>query len=127
MRNGGPFCADFARPWAPCFAASETAVDRPPCWPEGRACPNSCARSLYDRVVYNRSELHGPWAGWRLAGRDLVAPDGQRIAPERLRGLLFRQEGERRVAAARAGERRSAGGSEGFGRVVRLALERDRR
>ena len=40
--------------------------------------------------------LTGPWDGWRFAGRDLVAPDGQRISPERLRGILFRQELEAR-------------------------------
>ncbi|WP_230938693.1 DUF3653 domain-containing protein [Xanthomonas translucens] len=37
-------------------------------------------------------ELHGPWAGWRLAGRDLVAPSGERIAERRLRGLLWRAD-----------------------------------
>ncbi|MBE0315027.1 NAD(P)H-dependent oxidoreductase [Xanthomonas citri pv. punicae] len=31
----------------------------------------------------------GPWAGWRLAGRDLVAPTGERIPERRLRGLLW--------------------------------------
>ena len=24
----------------------------------------------------NHVRLHGPWAGWRLAGRDLVSPEG---------------------------------------------------
>jgi len=52
--------------------------------------------------VDNHVALHGQWAGWRLAGRDLVSPDGDRINPQRLRGLLFRQDAEARVAKARA-------------------------
>lgn len=52
---------------------------RPPCWPMGAPCPNSCAQDLHRRVVTNHVELTGPWAGWRLAGRDLVAPSGERI------------------------------------------------
>lgn len=50
----------------------------------------------------NHVTLTGPWAGWRLAGRDLVAPDRQRISPERLRGLLWREESEARRDRARA-------------------------
>ncbi|WP_432277815.1 DUF3653 domain-containing protein [Lysobacter stagni] len=69
-----------------------TTIDpRPPCWPEGQRCPNDCAAQQFERHVHNRLSLTGPWAGWRFAGRDLVAPDGQRISPERLRGLMFRQ------------------------------------
>lgn len=52
----------------------------------------------YDRTVHNRTPLYGPWAGWRMAGRDLVAPDGARINPERLRGLAWRDEMELRRA-----------------------------
>ncbi|WP_435015154.1 hypothetical protein [Xanthomonas arboricola] len=62
---------------------------RPPCWPVGTQCPNSCAEDLHRRVVRNHVELTGPWAGWRLAGRDLVAPTGERIPERRLRGLLW--------------------------------------
>lgn len=62
---------------------------RPPCWPVGEQCPNSCAADLHRRVVTNHVELTGPWAGWRLAGRDLVAPSGERIPERRLRGLLW--------------------------------------
>ena len=38
------------------------------------------------------------WYGWRIAGRWLVTPDRQRISPERLRGLLWRDEMELRLA-----------------------------
>jgi hypothetical protein len=43
----------------------------------------------YRRVVYNEAALYGPWRGWRLAGRYLVNPTGERLMPERLRGLMF--------------------------------------
>ena len=43
----------------------------------------------YRRVVYNEAALFGEWRGWRLAGRDLVSPDGLRITAYRLRGILF--------------------------------------
>ena len=42
----------------------------------------------YRRVVYNESALFGEWCGWRLAGRDLVSPDGHRITAYRLRAFL---------------------------------------
>ena len=65
---------------------------RPPCWPNGEQCPNTCASAHYRHVIENHVELHGPWAGWRLAGRDLVAPSGERIPERRLRGLLWRAD-----------------------------------
>lgn len=55
----------------------------------------------YRRIVENHTPLHGPWAGWRMAGRYLVAPDRTRITPERLRGLMFREAAELRIAARR--------------------------
>lgn len=65
-------------------------MDRPPCWPDTEpACPNSCAAALYDRLVYGKQHLTQEWRGWRLAGRVLVSPDGDRITPQRLRGILF--------------------------------------
>lgn len=64
--------------------------------------PNSCALAHYRRIVDNHVALHGPWEGWRLAGRDLVAPDRQRISPERLRGLLMRQALEERLSKVKA-------------------------
>ncbi len=55
------------------------------CW----HCKSEHDRAHHDRVVYNRTALYGPWYGWRMAGRVLVSPEGDRIAPERLRGLLW--------------------------------------
>lgn len=72
-------------------------MKRPPCWPDRTPCPNACAQALYDREVYNRQHLPAPWNGWRLAGRVLVSPEGDRIAPERLRGLLWRERLASRV------------------------------
>ncbi|MEN4903347.1 DUF3653 domain-containing protein [Luteimonas sp. TWI1437] len=64
-------------------------------------CNRESDSAHYDRVVHNRTELHGPWAGWRMAGRELVSPEGQRFTTERLRGLAFRLEAEQRLERAR--------------------------
>ena len=65
------------------------------------------------------------WVGWYFtqSGRFLVSPDGDRITPEQLRGLLWRQVSEARVAAARAREQRVSEVVRGFGRLV----DRERR
>ena len=39
-------------------------------------------------------DFDGDWHGWRLRGRHLVSPDGQRITRTRLEGLLWRDESE---------------------------------
>ena len=77
-------------------------MDRPPCWPEGQRCPNACAAQLHHRVIRNQTPLYGEWAGWRMAGRCLVSPDGDRITPERLRGILFAEVGRRAIEKRRA-------------------------
>lgn len=43
-------------------------------------------------------DLPGDWIGWRLRGRHLVSPDGERLTPERLSGLLWRDQLELRRA-----------------------------
>lgn len=76
--------------------------------------------------------LNGDFAGWRVSGRYLVSPDGQRITPERLRGLLFRDELELRRAGYAARRKAEAGHpSSRYGAkvkvvVVDLAEVRDR-
>lgn len=87
---------------------------QPPCWgldiTDGK--PNHCKLAHADHILRNHIELHGPWAGWRLAGRDLVAPTGERISERRLRGLIWRQDAEdvrdsaRKRRAAREAQRR---------------------
>lgn len=68
----------------------------------------------YARVVHNKTALYGPWLGWRMAGRYLVGPDGQRVTPERLRGLAWRIEQEKRIDLAKI---RKSGFSAAAGRV----------
>ena len=80
-------------------------MDRPPCWPEGQPCPNACAQQLRTRVIRNHTPLYGEWAGWRMAGRCLVSPDGDRISPERLRGILFAESGRQRIQKRRVESR----------------------
>lgn len=47
----------------------------------------------YARVVENTTALFGPWAGWRMAGRFLVAPGkAGRITPERMAGILWAEQ-----------------------------------
>lgn len=74
---------------------------RPRCWEPGTQCPDSCASDHYRRVVNNHVALTGPWAGWRLAGRDLVAPSGERI-PERSNAADLRDATRKRNAARKA-------------------------
>ena len=54
-------------------------------------CKKEHPEGHYDWVVLNKTALHGPWAGWRMAGRFLVAPDKDRITPEWLRGIMWRE------------------------------------
>ncbi|MFW9572546.1 hypothetical protein CEX93_07325 [Xanthomonas euvesicatoria] len=42
--------------------------------------------------------LSGRFAGWRVAGNYLVSPDGDRMTPERLKGLVWRDQMELRLA-----------------------------
>ncbi len=62
----------------------------------------------FERLVHNKTALSGPWAGWRMAGRELVAPDGMRISPERLRGLAWQQQALSRNSARADNARRKA-------------------
>lgn len=55
-------------------------------------------RFMRAALVDQQIDLSGPWAGWRVRGRDLVAPHGQRIPARRLEGLLWREEMELRRA-----------------------------
>jgi hypothetical protein len=90
---------------------------QPPCLKPGLPM-NHCAARLYQEKVLGHVDLTGDWAGWRLRGRDLIAPDGTRINPRALHGLLFRWTNEQRVARARARER----GQQGEVRQLRAGL-----
>lgn len=56
----------------------------------------------YERVTHGHSDLRADWLGWKQRGRYLVVPDGQRISPERMRGIMWRLDAEARRDAARA-------------------------
>lgn len=74
-------------------------------WPT----PEEMAARIYDLMVRNHTPLYGPWSGWRMAGRELVAPDKTRFTPERLRGLAWRMEASERLNSAIAkNERKKA-------------------
>lgn len=56
-------------------------MERPPCWLRA-SLARMPAQQLRTRVIHNQTPLYGEWAGWRMAGRCLVSPDGDRISPE---------------------------------------------
>lgn len=68
------------------------------CW----HCGAEHSTAHHERLVHNRTLLYGPWHGWRIAGRDLVSPDGDRICPQRLRGLLWTERARARLLQSRA-------------------------
>lgn len=51
-----------------------------------------------DRGLDMNVDFEGDWYGWRLRGRHLVSDDGQRMTLERLRGLMWRDQMELRLA-----------------------------
>ena len=63
-------------------------------------CQAEHPQAHHERVVHNITPLFGPWAGWRMAGRELVSPDGDRITVRRLDGLLWAERSRRRLLKA---------------------------
>ena len=61
-------------------------------------CKQESTRAHWERVVENKTPLHGPWSGWRMAGRMLVSPQRERITPERLAGLIWREAQDQQVS-----------------------------
>lgn len=81
----------------------------------------------YDMQVYGKGWLGGPWIGWRLAGRDLVTPERQRVPVEALKGLMVRWELDcwrMRRAVDRQRYSGSAGAIEGIAGVIELGPRR---
>lgn len=60
-----------------------------------------------------------------MAGNHLVAPDGTRLTPERLKGLAFRAAAEERLAAvqARNASRKAQSGRRELVKVVVVDLD----
>jgi len=70
-------------------------METPPCLIPGHA-PNGCARNLYEIEVHQKQDFTGFWLGWKMRGRELVSPDGDRISVERLRGILVIEDSRKR-------------------------------
>ncbi|MCC6756733.1 MAG: hypothetical protein IT474_02055 [Arenimonas sp.] len=94
----------------------KTPINAPPCVRLGEPL-NPCARARYEEQILKHLNLTGDWNGWKFRGRDLVSPDGERISPERLRGILYKEKADKskRHAAAVA-----AGNAQEPGRIIRL-------
>lgn len=55
-------------------------------------CRRESTAAHYDRIVHNKTALFGPFAGWRVSGRFLIAPGpAGRLTPERLLGMLWEE------------------------------------
>lgn len=72
-------------------------MDKPRCVAAGIGV-SPCLRSVYDWTVYGNGPLHGEWEGWRIAGRDLVAPGGGRISMNEVAALVRQPKAARLVA-----------------------------
>ncbi|MGV6490320.1 DUF3653 domain-containing protein [Stenotrophomonas rhizophila] len=53
--------------------------------------------------------LSGPFAGWSVRGNYLVSPEGDRMTPERLVGLAWRDQMELRLAGYASRRKAEAG------------------
>lgn len=73
--------------------------------------------------VIDLGEGNSKWFGWRLRGRHLFAPDGSSMTPERLRGLMWRDEMELRRAGY-ASRRKAEKGTRGrqYGPGVKVVV-----
>lgn len=78
---------------------------------------------MADAVLHQRIDFTGPWQGWKLRGRHLVSPDGDRMLPGRLVGLAWRFQAEARRDAARA--KREAAARPGKSVVTVLRIPND--
>jgi Phage protein len=63
-------------------------TEAPPCVRLGEPM-NHCAKAHYKEEILHHVDLRGNWQGWKIRGKDLISPDGDRISTERLRGILY--------------------------------------
>lgn len=56
------------------------------------------------QIIEIRTDVPARWVGWRFSaeGAHFVSPDGDRITPERMRGILWRDAMELRRAGLRS-------------------------
>jgi hypothetical protein len=50
---------------------------------------NKCVRALYNWQVHGTGHLAGAWVGWRIAGDELISPDGVRLSLGMVRRLEY--------------------------------------
>lgn len=67
-------------------------------------------------------DLTDDWRGFRIRGRYLIGPDGDRMTPERLRGLLWRDYLELRRAGYASRRKAEKGRLQGLVKVVVVDL-----
>lgn len=63
--------------------------------------PEQALNFMRQVVLHCHCDFTHEWEGWKLRGRDLVSPSGQRVSARRLAGLLFVEENRVRVAKPR--------------------------
>ncbi|MGV8950484.1 MAG: DUF3653 domain-containing protein [Cypionkella sp.] len=67
----------------------------PGCW----HCKAETTDDHYDRIVYNKQLLYAEWNGWRMAGRFLIGPHGERFTPDRLAAIAWNDRKQKRVSS----------------------------
>lgn len=73
-------------------------MERPPCF-ESLGLTD-CLRRQHDWIVYGNGALFGAWAGWRIAGDELISPDKDRIRLGRVQAVArLDQLGRRKTSA----------------------------
>lgn len=71
----------------------------PTCW----HCKAETSKDHWLRIAENKLWLYGPWDGWRMSGRFLIAPGrAGKISPERLLGMLWEERSRRGKLKAEA-------------------------
>ena len=94
------------------------------CKPSRSGAPRRTKKQLlsgYQFLCDEQRPSHADWLGWKQRGRYLVSPDGQRINPERMCGIMWRMDAEARRDAARA-RNAKAKVSQGCVKVVVMEL-----
>lgn len=64
-------------------------------------CKQESSEAHALRVIYNHTTLHAEWAGWRMAGRWLVSPIGERIDASELLAMMRSRRTERLKAVSK--------------------------
>ena len=67
-------------------------------------CMPRTVNTTAPRIVAIATDIPEPWSGWHFSasGRHLISPERERITPERLAGLLWRDSMELRRAGLRS-------------------------